>query len=247
MVIATARDRPEIWERADDLDADVWPEYNRHGDVLNGFWGRLEREFAGYQFVLYDEECDALLAQGHTVPFRWDGTPAGLPEGIDGLLRDAFALREQGGQANALGALAIEIPPNEQGRRLSKPMLDGMREIAIAAGLGDLVAPIRPNWKERYPLTPIERYAAWTTPEGLPFDPWMRVHARLGAEVLKPEPQSLLISGDVESWERWTGLAFPETGDYVFPRGLTTVRIDREANAGVYWEPNVWMRHEVFA
>ena len=75
----------------------------------------------------------------------------------------------------------------------------------------------------------------------------MRVHARLGAEVLKPEPQSLLISGNFESWERWTGLAFPESGDYVFPRGLTTVRIDREANAGVYWEPNVWMRHEVFA
>jgi hypothetical protein len=124
-------------------------------------------------------------------------------------------------------------------------MLDGMREIAVAEGLGDLVAPIRPSWKERYPLTPIERYATSTTTEGLPFDPWMRVHARLGAEILKPEPQSLLISGDVESWERWTGLFFPETADYVFARGLTTVHIDRQADTGVYWEPNVWMRHKV--
>jgi hypothetical protein len=247
MVIATARDRPEIWERADDLDADVWPEYNRHGEVLNRYWGRLEHDFAGYQFVLYDEDRDELLAQAHTIPFRWDGTPAGLPAGIDGLMREAFALREQGGHATALGALAIEIPPHNQGHRLSQPVLDGMREIAVGAGLADLVAPIRPNWKERYPLTPIERYAAWTTAEGLPFDPWMRVHARLGAEILKPEPQSLLIRGDVESWEGWTGLVFPETADYVFPYGLTTVRIDREEDAGVYWEPNVWMRHEVSA
>jgi hypothetical protein len=71
----------------------------------------------------------------------------------------------------------------------------------------------------------------------------MRVHARLGARILRPEPESLLISGAVASWESWTGLVFPESGDYVFPHGLATVRIDREADSGVYWEPNVWMNH----
>jgi hypothetical protein len=40
-------------------------------------------------------------------------------------------------------------------------------------------------------------------------------------------------------------MRFPETGDYWFPRGLATVRIDREAATGVYWEPNVWMVHPV--
>ena len=33
MLIATAQDRPDIWLRAAELDADVWPEYNTHGDV----------------------------------------------------------------------------------------------------------------------------------------------------------------------------------------------------------------------
>jgi hypothetical protein len=247
MVIATAQERPDVWERAGGLDADVWPEYNRHGNVLNRYWGRLEEDFADYQFVLYDEGHDELLAQGHTIPFRWDGAPDGLPDGIDGLLRNAFALRESGGQPNALAALAVEIPPSNQSRGLSRAMLEGMREIAGRQRLGELVAPVRPNWKERYPLTPIERYATWTTPEGLPFDPWMRVHARMGAGILKPEPESLLISADVQSWESWTGLTFPETGDYVFPQSLTTVRIDKEVDSGVYWEPNVWMRHNVDA
>lgn len=71
----------------------------------------------------------------------------------------------------------------------------------------------------------------------------MRVHERLGATVLKPEPLSLRITGTTTEWEDWTGMPFPDTGDYWFPGGLTTVHIDREADRGSYWEPNVWMRH----
>ena len=34
-------DPPELWEGIDELFADIWPEYNRHGPVLNHYWGRL--------------------------------------------------------------------------------------------------------------------------------------------------------------------------------------------------------------
>ena len=71
----------------------------------------------------------------------------------------------------------------------------------------------------------------------------MRVHERLGATVLKPEPRSLRITGTVAEWEEWTQTAFPESGEYWFPGGLATVAIDREADCGGYWEPNVWMHH----
>jgi hypothetical protein len=108
-----------------------------------------------------------------------------------------------------------------------------------------LIAPVRPSWKERYPLVPIDRYAAWRRADGLLFDPWMRVHERLGASVLKVEPRSLQITGTVAEWEEWTELSYPESGDYWFPSGLATVAIDRDADSGRYWEPNVWMRHSV--
>ena len=39
-------------------------------------------------------------------------------------------------------------------------------------------------------------------------------------------------------------MRFPEGGEYVFPHGLATLEIDTEADAGRYWEPNVWMRHD---
>ena len=83
---------------------------------------------------------------------------------------------------------------------------------------------MRPNWKERYPLTPIERYAAWTRDDGLPFDPWMRVHARLGAEDPAPGARVAADRRTVAEWEEWTAMAFPESGEYVFPHGLAPAR-----------------------
>jgi len=111
--------------------------------------------------------------------------------------------------------------------------------------LPSLIAPVRPSWKERYPLTPIERYATWRRDDGLLFDPWMRVHERLGARQGGVCPQSVRITGTVAEWESWTGLAYPESGRYVFPRGLSTVDVDRDADLGSYWEPNVWFVHDV--
>jgi len=118
-----------------------------------------------------------------------------------------------------------------------------MVDLARRHGLEGVIAPVRPSWKERYPLVPIERYARWRRADGMAFDPWMRVHERLGATILKPEPQSLRITGTIAEWEKWTGMTFPETGEYWFPGGLATVSIHCEQDRGSYWEPNVWMRH----
>jgi hypothetical protein len=71
----------------------------------------------------------------------------------------------------------------------------------------------------------------------------MRVHARLGASILRAEPQSLQIEASVADWEGWTGLALPSDGDYIFPIGLAPLHV--EDGTGVYWEPNVWMLHEL--
>jgi hypothetical protein len=241
----TCAERPDLWERSDEEITGVWPEYNVHGDVLNEYWGRLDEEFADFQFVLHDDEADAVLAQGHSIPCAWDGTVAGLPAGIDGLIEDAFRLRAAGGAPNTLSALAIEIPPAHQRQGRSEPMLDGMRELAVRHGFDDLIAPLRPTWKERYPLTTIERYTAWTRDDGLPFDPWIRLHVRLGGEILAPDARSLRITGTVADWEEWTKLPLPESGSYVFPQGLAPLEVDRERDRGEYWEPNVWVRHRI--
>jgi len=242
MKVIRYTEQPELWANSAEITQEVWPEYNLHGDVVNPYWGRLFDEFPAYQFVLHEDE---VLAEGHTVPCPWDGTPEGLGDGIDATVVSAFAAREADRTPNALCALAAEIRPRFQGRGLARRILDAMAELARDAGLGHLIAPVRPSFKDRYPITPIERYVSWTNEAGEVFDPWIRVHVRRGGRVVKPVAHSLRITGTVAEWEQWTGMRFPSDGAYTFPGGLAPVEIDHGTDTGAYWEPNVWIVHAV--
>jgi hypothetical protein len=242
LTLHTAAERPDLWERGIASES-VWPEYNLHGDVLNRWWGHLDTDLAEFQFLLYDEPTDQVVAEGHTGPIWWDGADDTLPAGIDDALEQVFARVASGEPTNTLCALAAESPREGRARGLAEQLLNAMRTIGERQGLTHLIAPVRPTLKERYPLTAIESYADWRREDGQHFDPWMRVHERLGARVSTPLPESLRITGTVGEWETWTGMAFPESGDYVFPEGLATVHIDRSTDRGSYWEPNVWMVH----
>jgi len=238
----TAAERPDLWERGIPSDR-VWPEYNLHGDVLNQWWQHLDEELADYQFVLYDEAADTVVAEGHTGPMWWDGADATLPDGIDTALEQIFTRTRAAEPVNTLCALAAETPRDGRARGLAAQLLAAMRDIARRRALTHLIAPVRPSWKERYPLTPIDRYVRWRRADGQLLDPWMRVHERLGARVSTALPESLRITGTVAEWESWTGMAFPESGEYVFPEGLALLRVDTAMDLGAYWEPNVWMVH----
>jgi GNAT superfamily N-acetyltransferase len=227
------------------ISLEVWPEYNLHGDVLNRYWGRPYDEFPGFQFVLCDDAEGQVVAEGHTAPWYWDGTVEGLGGGIDEAIVSAFETHARGDRTTALCALAAEIRPGFQGRGLAMRMLDVMAELARDHALGHLVAPVRPSWKDRYPLATIERYVTWKRADGEPLDPWIRTHLRRGGRLAKPAPRSLMITGTVAEWEQWTEMAFPDDGQYTFPGGLAPLTIDRERDTGCYWEPNVWIVHQV--
>ena len=65
----------------------------------------------------------------------------------------------------------------------------------------------------------------------------------LGGQIIATAPRSQTMTGTVREWEGWTGMVFPSTGEYVIPRGLSTLHIDRDEDRGRYVEPNVWVRH----
>ena len=238
-------DRPELWDDTETVTAEVWPEYNQHGDVVRPNWGRLFDAFPEWQFALYDEQEQAVVAEGHTAPCNWDCTVEGLGDGIDAMLVAALDAEKSGRPPSAACAMAAEIRPQHQGRGLAARILDVMAELTREAGLAHLLAPVRPSLKERYPITPIERYVQWTRGDGQPFDPWIRTHTRRGGRIVKPLPNSMRISGTVTEWEQWTDMSFPDDGLYTFPRGLAPLAIERGRDVGSYWEPNVWIVHAI--
>lgn len=235
----------ERWEQMPDITSEVWPEYNQHGDVLNRYWSRLYDEFPSFQFMLYDESTNEAVAEGHTVPCVWDGTVEGLGDGIDSIIVASFEALARRDRPTALCALAAEIRPAFQGQGLGLRMLEEMAAVAGTHELTNLIAPVRPTWKDRYPLASIERYMAWTRDDGEPLDPWLRLHTRAGGKLAKPAPRSLQITGTVAEWEHWTDMRFPDDGVYTFPDGLAPVTIDHLVDRGEYWEPNVWVVHAV--
>ena len=186
MKLVTWTERPELAEHGIP-SSEVWPEYNLHGDVFDEYWGALERELPEFQFALL--EGDVVVAEGHTIPLAWDGDDVSLLDGIDAALRAGVLARRAGAPVDTLCAMAAEVSPSARSRGLAAELLRGMSELARRHGLKRLIAPVRPSWKERYPLTPIERYVTWRRDDGQLFDPWMRLHERLGARVATPLPR----------------------------------------------------------
>jgi GNAT superfamily N-acetyltransferase len=208
---------------------DAWPRYLLHDEVSNRYWGNLFTDFAEFQFALVDE--DRVLAEGNSIPVS--GMPAQW--------RDAFLNAcESKGEPDRLCALSVLVDRGLHGQGLSTRMLEHMR--GLATRFGELVAPVRPIWKERYPLIPIERYAVWRRADGTHFDPWIRTHERLGAALLGPAEEAMLIEGSASDWAAWTGMVFPDDGDYVVPGGLVPVEL--RDGRGVYREPCVWLSHK---
>ena len=242
--VITLRERPDLEDEVDRLHGEAWPVFLRHDAVAARHWPALFSTFAEYQIVLCDG-TGAVVAVGNTIPVIWDGTTGDLPEGIGEILERGIRIRAEGPPATALSALAVIVRAEHRGEGLSRAVIEAMRGVAARHGLAALIAPVRPTMKSHYPLTPIERYVRWTQADGAAFDPWLRVHFRLGADLLRIAPRAMVVEGSVAAWEEWTGMRFPESGTYVVPGALQPIAIDCERDRGCYEDPNVWMRHPV--
>lgn len=236
--------RPDLVDDARRLNGSVWHEFMFHDAVADRLWDRLEGTFGDFQTMWFDAN-EHVVAVGNTIPLVWDGVIEHMPLGWDDAFERAVHDHDVGRKPTTLCAIQATVDRSLQGRGLSRMVLRGMRHRAAQAGLSALIAPVRPTLKSQYPLIPMERYIQWTQPDGSPFDPWLRTHWRLGAQIVKVAEPSMLIESTIVDWEDWTKMRFPETGQYIVPGALNPIEIDVEADRGRYSEPNVWMQHAV--
>jgi len=233
---------PELDEEAEQRFVEEWPEFIFHDEGVAPFRDRRREYFPHWEFYLVTEER-RLIAGCWGVPIAWDGTVEDLPGGFTDSLSRSVTEHEQGVVPNTFVLMAAAVRNDEQGQGHAGRVITAVKSQAQIGGLERMIAPVRPTLKSRYPLTDIAEFMTWTRDDGLPLDPWLRTHVRLGATILAPATVSQTMTGTVADWEKWTGMLFPSSGTYVIPDGLTVLEVDRSADSGVYREPNIWMRH----
>ena len=244
LLVATIAERPDLAPLLDSFPTDTWPEFMYWDPVAGLHYGAVEQWYGEYTLVAVDRDHpDAAVAKAYSTPFTWEGD---LPDGgWDRVVLRAAQDRLRGRTGDRVSALEITIRPDARGGGLSSILVDAMRRNAARLGYDELVVPVRPTRKHAEPMTPMAEYVARVRDDGLPADPWLRVHARAGAEIVAVAPHSMTVPGTLQMWRKWTGLPLDTTGSVVVPGALVPVHVDVDAGHAVYVEPNVWMRHRL--
>lgn len=229
-------------KQLDALFAAGFPQFILADQDAKSLIGSVRESFAAWDIALV-ATGEVPVAAGWGVPIGWDGQVNQLPSGYTDSLRRAVDLRRSGGDPDTFVICAGIVHPEHKGSGMAARLIRALVDLATGGGLSQVIAPLRPTLKHRYPLVDIDDYATWTRSDGLPFDPWLRLHVRMGARILCSAPRSQTMTGSVVEWESWTGMAFPASGDYVIPDGLSVLNINLDHDRGEYVEPNVWVRH----
>jgi hypothetical protein len=220
-----------------------WPTFMLFDPIANFHTGRVG-EVAEHQLLLF--EGDRFVGHTLTIPIAWDGPFEDLPDrGFDAIVEAGIRALDSGATTNVMAALEIDIDPRFQGGGRSTFALRAMRANAASHGYDDLVGPLRPTGKPLEPDAPMAEYMRRRRDDGLPQDPWLRVHVRLGARAVKVAPLSMTIVGTLAEWRTWTGLPLDRSGPVHVPGGLVPAWVSVEHDAVLYSEPGIWVHHDL--
>ncbi|MCG7497461.1 hypothetical protein MHO82_11340 [Vibrio sp. Of7-15] len=237
--VSCLNDRKDLTTQVASLDDRSWPLFLQNGDAKS--WSHFYDELSEYVLVL--TQHDQVIAVGFTVPVVWDGKPENLPSSIENVLNNGLEVKRNNLEANTLIPIGALVDPASQGKGLSTKILIEMKKLALAMGLSSLVVPVRPTKKAQYPLQSIHEYATWKNSDGYLYDPWLRVHEKLGAEIINVVENTLEVTSSLEDWAQWTDMVFPTSGEYVVKGALSPVTVNTEKGIATYLDPNVWMLH----
>lgn len=224
--------------------ASTWPPFMLKDPIGNRLFGKVPELFPEYQLLALDGDGH-LVGRLIAAPFPYDGNLQSLPDrGWDAVLEEAV---EGNGQRapTAVSLLEARIAPAAQGQGLSHTVLAAARSHVARLGYRDLFGPVRPTAKAAEPQTPMSEYVGRLQADGLPVDPWLRVHVRLGGQIVKVCPTSMTVPGTLAEWRAWTGLRLTTSGPHDVPGALVPIHVSVEHDHCVYVEPNVWIHHRL--
>ncbi|MEM9520999.1 MAG: N-acetyltransferase [Actinomycetota bacterium] len=247
LTFSTLADRPDligqVWAMPDQ-----WDEFMDHDPIGESLFGPVVRSFRQLGVVATTGD-DTIVGHGTAMAFRMDADGRrSLPDrGWDQALIWAHADIVNGVEPDTACALEVSVHTDWLGQGLSEQLFGALRRASAAAGFSTLLAPVRPSAKHLEPDTPMSEYAYRTRDDGLPVDPWLRVHARLGGVIEGMATASQTIAGSLDDWRSWSSVTLEGSGTTVLPGGLVPLHVLADQGVAVYVEPNVWVRHDLVA
>ena len=230
----------EIRLCAPDEEASSWA---LEGEVWNPFNWMAE----GAVGIDYDPELHylavnpdhRLLATIDAHPMEWDGDPRTLPEGgwTELIERAEAGFERRPAYAFAVGASVRE---ELRGTGVAGELLTALRDRALSLGYRGLVAPVLPSARWRCPRLTTAAYAALRLPDMRHFDPWIRVHERIGGRIIGSCPISATFRAPRSDWERWFGVRLPSSGSIVLEGAG---ELELAFDTGLLIQESIWILH----
>jgi len=238
VIVEKLSDNTKLVDVINKLHSEPWPVFLSEDSSVKKYWQRLYQVYPEYQLLFRINS--EYIGVANSAPIYWNGNIDNLPAGFDEAIETII---EDNKKPNTLCGMAVVISKEHLGKGISSVIINNLKRIAKSYGYSNLILPVRPTLKSQYPTISMDNYTKWEK-DDLPFDPWLRVHIKIGGEILKVANPSMIVRGTVSDWQRWTGMHFGESNKYIIPGALNPVNIDLENDLGEYIEPNIWVLHK---
>jgi len=238
MIIEKLSDNKKLIDVINKLHSEPWPVFLSEDSSVKKYWQRLYQVYPEYQLLFRINS--EYIGVANSAPIYWNGNNDNLPAGFDEAIETII---EEDKKPNTLCGLAVVISKEYLGKGISSKIINNLKKLAKSYGYSNLILPVRPTLKSQYPTISMVNYINWEK-DNLPFDPWLRVHIKIGGEILKVANPSMIVKGTVSDWQEWTGMYFGESNKYIIKGALNPVNIDLQNDLGEYIEPNIWVLHK---
>jgi GNAT superfamily N-acetyltransferase len=238
VIVEKLSNNKKLVDAINKLHSEPWPVFLSEDSSVKKYWQRLYQVYPEYQLLFRINS--EYIGVANSAPIYWNGNIDDLPAGFDEAIETII---EDNKKPNTLCGLAVVISKEYLGKGISSRIINNLKKLAKSYSYSNLILPVRTTLKSQYPTISMDNYINWEK-DNLPFDPWLRVHIKIGGEILKVADPSMIVRGTVSDWQRWTGMYFGESNKYIVQGALNPVNIDLENDLGEYIEPNIWVLHK---
>jgi hypothetical protein len=205
--------------------------------------------------VFVEVEADAakssLVAHGVTTRITWNGDPESLPRGWTGSVRQSYERSVLDSEApNTLVGLFIFAETAYREHGWAAEVADAMKRLAIKSNLQSLIIPLRlpTRYEWQNARLPYEQFALQKREDGQFQDHWLRMHVRLGAEVMgvsEVSHQHALHPDDLRA--QFQCDMIDSSGSYVVKSHdeYYAAFVDLKREAAIINEGCVWVRYSL--